>query len=106
MLDFPLFIKPVAEGTGKGVDASSIVHDQAALRRGCQRLIETFHHGVLVEEFLPGREFTVGLIGTAERAEVLGTLEIVLRDTAEPERLFLYQQGTQRGAGRLPVGLG
>ncbi len=83
-LAFPLFIKPVAEGTGKGVDASSIVYDQAALKRGCRRLIETFRQGVLVEEYLPGREFTVGLLGTAERAEALGTLEIVLRDAAEP----------------------
>ncbi len=83
-LDFPLFIKPVAEGTGKGVDPSSIVHDLPALRRGCQRLIEKFHQPVLVEEYLPGREFTVGLIGGGERAAVLGTMEIVLRATAEP----------------------
>jgi D-alanine-D-alanine ligase len=83
-LAFPLFIKPVAEGTGKGVDAASIVHDLPALRSGCERLLRTFPQGVLVEEFLPGREFTVGMIGTAEQAEVLGTLEIVLRDTAEP----------------------
>jgi D-alanine-D-alanine ligase len=83
-LNFPLFIKPVAEGTGKGVDPSSIVHDLAALRGGCWRLIEKFKQPVLVEEYLPGREFTVGLIGTGPRAAVLGTMEIVLRGTAEP----------------------
>jgi len=83
-LRFPLFIKPVAEGTGKGIDATSIVHDLESLRRGCERLWKKFGQPVLVEEFLPGREFTVGLIGTGNRAEVLGTLEVVLRETAEP----------------------
>jgi D-alanine-D-alanine ligase len=83
-LGFPLFIKPVAEGTGKGVDLHSIVHDWQGLDSGCQRLWKAFRQPVLVEEFLPGREFTVGILGTGERAEVLGTLEIVLRQSAEP----------------------
>lgn len=80
----PLFIKPVAEGTGKGVNSASIVRDEAALRQGCQRLLQQFRQGVLVEEFLPGREFTVGLTGTGDDAMVVGTLEIVLRANAEP----------------------
>ena len=40
---------------------------------------------MLVEQFLPGREFTVGIVGTGAEAEVVGTLEIVLRDAAEPD---------------------
>ncbi len=82
-LPYPVFVKPVAEGTGKGVDPASKVGDAASLRRVCESLLSRFAEGVLVERYLPGREFTVGIVGTAEAAEVLGTLEIVLRSEAE-----------------------
>ncbi len=82
---YPLFAKPLAEGTGKGVDSTSIIRSHAELALVCRRLIEKFAQPVLVESFLPGREFTVGLIGTGAKAEVLGTLEIHLRAAAEPQ---------------------
>ena len=84
-LDYPLFAKPVAEGTGKGIDGTSIIRDPGALTAVCRRLLDRFRQAVLVEEFLPGREFTVGLLGTADRTRVLGTLEIALRPNAEPD---------------------
>src|SRR5262249_31802053 len=83
-LRYPLFAKPVAEGTGKGVTPASRVADPAALREVCGKLLARYRQPVLVEEFLPGREFTVGLVGSGADAEVLGTLEIVLRPAAEP----------------------
>lgn len=83
-LPFPLFVKPVAEGTGKGVDPASLVADPAALRQRVGALLHRYRQPVLVETFLPGREFTVGLLGSGAEAEVLGTLEIVLRPAAEP----------------------
>jgi len=84
-LRYPLFAKPVAEGTGKGVTPASRVQDASELRVVCERLLERYRQPVLVEEYLPGREFTVGLLGTGPAAEVLGTLEIVLRDGAEQD---------------------
>lgn len=75
-LVFPLFIKPVAEGTGKGINAKSIIHDIGTLKKTCTRLIRTFKQPVLIETYLPGREFTVGMIGTGENARVLGAMEI------------------------------
>lgn len=84
-LRYPLFIKPIAEGTGKGITPDSKITDLEALTVGCRELLDRFRQPVLVEEFLPGREFTTGLIGTGENAEVLGTLEIVLLAGAEPE---------------------
>jgi D-alanine-D-alanine ligase len=84
-LSFPVIAKPVAEGTGKGIDSASKVADLAALRSVSARLLDRFQQPVLVEGFLPGREFTVGLVGTGGAAEVLGTLEITLRDSAEPD---------------------
>jgi D-alanine-D-alanine ligase len=84
-LPYPLFAKPVAEGTGKGITPASKVRDAAALREVCQRLLAQYQQPVLVETFLPGREFTVGIAGTGDAAEAIGTLEIVLLPAAEAE---------------------
>lgn len=83
-LPFPLFAKPVAEGTGKGIDPTSRIHDKEGLHGVCTRLLERFRQPVLVETFLPGRELTVGLLGTGAEASILGTMEIILRPNAEP----------------------
>jgi D-alanine-D-alanine ligase len=83
-LKYPLFIKPVAEGTGKGVTPLSKITDQKQLNAQCAELLRRYQQSVLVEEYLPGREFTVGLIGTGNSAKSLGTLEIVLLAGAEP----------------------
>jgi len=82
-LPYPLFVKPVSEGTGKGIDAKSIVRDTAELDRRCRFLLETFSQPVLVETYLPGREFTVGIVGTGRRARVIGVMEVLLRESAE-----------------------
>lgn len=82
-LPFPLFVKPVAEGTGKGVHAGSKVSSHHELLRECERLLEIFKQPVLIETFLPGREFTVGIIGTGEDAYSIGVLEVCLRTHAE-----------------------
>lgn len=78
-MDFPLFLKPVSEGSGKGVDARSRVANKAELESVARDLLARFRQPVLVEEFLPGREFTVGITGTGESASVLGVIEIVPR---------------------------
>lgn len=88
-LKYPLFAKPVAEGTGKGVTPASRVSVNSKLMPVCRDLLARYHQPVLLEEYLPGREFTVGLLGTGDKAEVLGTLEIVLRPEAE-EGVYSY----------------
>jgi D-alanine-D-alanine ligase len=80
----PYFIKPVAEGTGKGVSSRSIIRRRRDLPNACAALLNAYRQPVLIERFLPGREFTVGITGTAERARVLGTMEVLLLPTAEP----------------------
>jgi D-alanine-D-alanine ligase len=62
-LSYPLFAKPVSEGTAKGIDAQSIIQDEPQLRQRLQWLIAAYQQPALVETFLPGREFTVGLLG-------------------------------------------
>lgn len=64
-LSYPLFAKPVREGTAKGVDADAIIDDEGQLRQRVEWLIMTYRQPALVESYLPGREFTVGLLGNA-----------------------------------------
>ena len=84
-LPFPLFAKPVAEGTGKGVSSASKVNDAAELQAVCRQLLAEHRQPVIVERFLPGREFTVGILGTARKATAIGTLEIALLPGADAE---------------------
>ena len=86
----PYFVKPVAEGTGKGITPASIVRRPEELGPRCVELIGTYHQPVLVEAFLPGREFTVGLLGTGAAAAAIGTIEVHLRAAAEP-LIYSYQ---------------
>ncbi|OGO13576.1 MAG: hypothetical protein A2Y93_17505 [Chloroflexi bacterium RBG_13_68_17] len=64
-LRFPLFVKPAREGTGMGIDPDAMVETEAELRARIGWVLRTYRQGALVEEFLPGREFTVGFIGNA-----------------------------------------
>lgn len=79
-LEFPLFVKPVAEGTGKGITTRSVVRDRESLVTLVAELLETYNQPVLVEEYLPGREFTVGVTGNGAEAKVTGGMEVICRD--------------------------
>lgn len=81
-LPFPLFVKPLAEGTGKGCERASLVADRAALAAAAGALIDRFAQPALVETYLPGREFTVGILGNGDAARVIGVLEITVRPEA------------------------
>jgi D-alanine-D-alanine ligase len=82
-LPFPVFAKPLAEGTGKGVSPASRAQDAASLKTVCQQLLAQYQQPVLVETYLPGREFTVGIVGTGPAAKAIGTMEVLLRSAAE-----------------------
>ncbi len=76
-LPFPLFVKPVAEGTGKGIDAASLCFDKRELACAAARLTARFGQAVLAETYLPGREFTVGVLGSGAHARIIGVMEII-----------------------------
>jgi D-alanine-D-alanine ligase len=82
-LPYPLFAKPVAEGTSKGISPLSLIHDQSRLHAACRDILERFRQPVLLETYLPGREFTVGIVGTGEKARAIGALEVLMLDKAE-----------------------
>lgn len=82
-LPYPLFAKPVAEGTGKGVSALSKIDSARDLQTVCRNLFHTFRQPVLVETFLPGREFTVGIVGSGKNARAIGAMEVLFNAAAE-----------------------
>jgi len=67
-MTFPMFVKPAREGTGMGMDRRSIVHNEVELRQRVAWVIENYCQPALVEEYLPGREFTVGVLGRRDAA--------------------------------------
>ncbi|HTQ78411.1 MAG TPA: D-alanine--D-alanine ligase [Thermoanaerobaculia bacterium] len=76
-LDGPLFVKPAAEGSSKGINGHSKVEGRPALEALCRELLETLEQPLLIESFLPGRELTVGIIGNGEDASVVGVMEVL-----------------------------
>jgi D-alanine-D-alanine ligase len=82
---FPLFAKPVAEGTGKGISYFSKIRNKEELKDACEWIIKKFKQPTLLESFLPGREFTVGITGTGEKAVSTGVMEVIIKKGAGPE---------------------
>ena len=76
-LNYPLFVKPVSEGTGKGITENSLVRSAEELSKMVKWILSEFHQPALVEEYLPGREFTVGLVGYGDEAVVIGGMEVI-----------------------------
>ena len=79
----PLFVKPYAEGSSKGVTGRSYVGSRDELWPACAELIALFRQPVLVERFLPGREFTVGVVGNGGESRVVGVMEVLITAGAE-----------------------
>jgi len=79
----PLFVKPLAEGSSKGVTGRSIVGHSDELAARCAAMLPSFPDGLLVERFLPGREVTVGVLGNGASARAVATLEVVWTEHAE-----------------------
>jgi D-alanine-D-alanine ligase len=88
-LGFPLLVKPVAEGTSKGVTRKSIVKDENELREVAREMIAKYRQPALAEQYIAGREFTVGLLGE-RRPRVLPPMEIVFLDANDPTPIYSF----------------
>ena len=97
-LTYPLFAKPIAEGTGKGIEDRSVINTAEQLAEMCQYLLNKFKQPVLVEEYLPGREFTVGVVGNGTDARVVGAMEVIYGDGVND--IYSYDN-TETYAGRI-----
>lgn len=91
-LPYPLFVKPNSEGSGKGINLNSKVNNPEALRQTCLEQWK-FSSTLLVETYLPGREFTVGVLGTGEESFSVGAMEVIFRPNAG-EAIYSYDMKT------------
>ncbi len=88
-LRYPLFVKPLHEGSSKGIYNSSYVENLDALQKEVERIKNDYEQPALVEEYLPGREFTVALLGNGNELKVLPPVEITF-DSLPSEALPVY----------------
>ena len=70
-LRYPLFVKPIHEGSSKGITERNLCQTPADLAAQVDFLLETYTQPVLIEEYLPGAEFTCAVLGNGQRARVL-----------------------------------
>lgn len=88
---FPLVVKPQWEGSSKGITETSLVKDSAALWVEIQRINTIYEQPALVEEFLPGREFSVGVVGFGNQLQVLPILEVVYPEKSLTDFVYSYE---------------
>jgi D-alanine-D-alanine ligase len=88
---FPLIVKPNQEGSSKGVSAhASVVDNEESLREIVRELLERYRQPALIEYYIAGREFTVGLLGD-KRPRVLPPMEIIFLDKNNPRPVYDFQ---------------
>jgi len=76
-LHYPLMVKPLYEGSSIGIRNNSLVQSRREMRDRVLWLLKEYNEPALVEEFLPGREFTVAILGNGNEARVLPIVEIL-----------------------------
>src|SRR5436309_1277491 len=89
-LRFPLIVKPIAEGSSKGVHATSVVENEGELREAAHKMIAKYDQPALVEDYIGGREFTVGMLGE-RRPKVLPPMEVVFLDESEIRPVYSFE---------------
>lgn len=89
-LRFPVMVKPNSEGTSKGIDDKSVVSNQDELQEAVLTLWKKFETPVLCEEYIEGREFTVGLLGNSA-LKILGPMEIAFSDAAGKLPVYSFE---------------
>lgn len=88
-INYPLFAKPIAEGTGKGIDSKSKITNFNELKEVCSYLLKKYNQPVLVERYLSGREFTVGIIGCQSSSYAIGAIEVITK--GEKDNIYSYE---------------
>lgn len=89
---FPLIVKPVSEGSSKGIFSSSLVKDYNELNTEINRVLDEYKQPAIIEEYLPGREFTAAVLGNGNDAKVLPLIEIDYAGFPDDvEHLYSYE---------------
>jgi D-alanine-D-alanine ligase len=89
-LRWPVLVKPVAEGSSKGVLPKSVCEGEGELRDVAREMVGKYRQPALVEEYVAGREFTVGMLGE-RRPRVLPPMEIVFVDPSMKHPIYSFE---------------
>lgn len=90
-LTFPLFIKPLHEGDGTGVDSNSVVYDFKSYERKVEDIYKSLKQSSLVEKYIEGREFTVSIIKITDGNYKIMPVEIIIHDKNPLNRILGYK---------------
>ncbi len=89
-LHFPVIVKPNAEGSSKGVLGTMLAHNRKELKMLLKEKWDRYHQPILVEEYINGREFTVGVVGNGTDKHVFRPMEILISNEGNPDRSKIY----------------
>jgi len=102
-LKFPLIVKPNREGSAKGINKSNVVHDKNELLSKVRETVAAYKQEVLVEEFIEGKELTVGILENG-KPTILPVLEIDFSGCASSGEYF-YSWRMKEFQGNRELGL-
>ena len=91
---FPVLVKPNAEGSSKGISDTCVAEDSAALAELIREMGSEYEQDLLVEQYIDGREFTVGLIGNGSETLVFEPMEIIYRKRRGAYKIYSYNVKT------------
>jgi D-alanine-D-alanine ligase len=89
-LKYPLIVKPNAEGSSKGISDLAVVYDQNELKSMLEKNFADYGQAMLVEEYISGREFTVGIVGNGKDAHVFAPMEIIYKRKDKSEVIYSF----------------
>jgi D-alanine-D-alanine ligase len=90
-LVFPILVKPNAEGSSKGISDKCVVRDEAGLRELVGRDMKTYAEDLLLEQYVDGREFTVGIIGNGDDVRVFEPMEIIYKKLRGDWKIYSFE---------------
>ena len=106
----PLIVKPVAEGSGIGVDSDSLCDNVERAKETAKRKFEKFGEPIMIEKYLSGTELTIGILGYGSELKILPPLEIDFSDLPRGVEKFYSQRVKEEYASqtiyRCPANLG
>lgn len=90
-LKYPVIVKPNAEGSSKGISDASIIKSHEELSELAKHNFRLYHGTMLAEEYIEGREFTVGILGNGKEAKVFRPMEIIYKkETQESFHVYSF----------------
>lgn len=91
-MKFPLIVKPAQMDNSIGIDNNAIVNDEKELQSKVGYINRTYNQPALVEEYIPGRDLDVGVIGNGFNAKVLPIAEVSYNGLSNSfNKIFSYE---------------